>query len=62
MNINFRTNGAAFCDPFTGEEDDYYKANACIDILESIADKIREGYTRGSVMDFNGNKIGSWEV
>lgn len=62
MKIEFTTSGAAFRDPFTGEEDDYYKANACIDILESIADKIREGYTRGSVMDINGNKIGTWEI
>lgn len=62
MNINFRTSGAAFCDPRTGEKDEFYKLMTCKEILEDIIEKIAMGYTRGSVIDFNGAKIGSWEV
>lgn len=62
MKIEFTTNGAAFCDPHTGEEDNYYKAMTCKGILENILEKIEEGYTSGSVIDFNGNKIGTWEL
>lgn len=30
-------------------------------ILEVIASELREGYTDGVVVDYNGNSVGHWE-
>ena len=43
MKIKFSTSSAAFRDPFTGKEDDYYKANECIRIMQDILNKIKRG-------------------
>ena len=62
MKIKFSTSSDAFRDPFTGKEDDYYKANECIRIMQDILDKIKRGNEYGPIMDINGNKIGEWEI
>ena len=62
MIIKFETSGAAFCDPFTGEEDALYKSAECIVILKKITVDIACGQTSGSIMDINGNKIGEWKL
>lgn len=53
MKIQFTTSGAAFED---------YGDNEVRRILEGIADKVEHGYSDGSIMDINGNKIGFWEI
>ena len=62
MKIKFKTSSNAFRDPYTGEEDDYYKANECMRIMQDILDKIKRGCEYGPIMDINGNKIGEWEI
>jgi len=52
MKIEFDTDNAAFEDAPTSE---------CCHILNKIAESISYGETSGAIMDFNGNKIGSWE-
>jgi len=51
LNIKFDTANDAFCDDETGET---------VRILREIAKKIEQGRENGSVMDLNGNKIGTW--
>ena len=53
MKIQFDTDNAAF--------EEYGDAEVRR-ILEEIADKVEHGYDHGSIMDINGNKIGSWEL
>lgn len=59
--LRFSTSNAAFCDPNTGDEDEYYEAQEIARLLEEIAEKIKScNFESGSVMDYNGNKIGAW--
>ena len=53
MKIQFSTGNAAF---------DEYGDAEIRRILEEIANKVECGYDHGSIMDINGNKIGSWEL
>lgn len=53
MKIEFETSEDAFYE---------YGAEEVRRILESIADKVEYGYTSGTIMDINGNKIGWWKV
>lgn len=62
MKIEFSTESAAFLDPCTGEEDVDYRAMECKRILKRIAYAVDCHYTSGTIMDNNGNKIGSWEL
>lgn len=62
MKIKFSTDGAAFCGDYTGEPDEYSKRMEIKRILNKIAVDIYNGYDHGSVMDYNGNKIGAWEI
>lgn len=62
MKIEFSTSNAAFCNPFTGEEDALYKSAECIVILKKITVDIACGQTSGPITDINGNKIGYWEI
>lgn len=52
VNITFRTGNAAFEEP-----DDVYEIAR---ILRDIADKIENGRTEGSCIDYNGNGVGAW--
>lgn len=61
VEIKFRTGNAAFHDD-NGEEDEYCRNQETARILRKIADKIENGWDRGSVGDLNGNKIGDWYV
>lgn len=60
LKIEIKTGNAAFCDPYTGEEDKYYEGLELSKILNAIADDIKYGKTSGSILDINGNKVGSW--
>lgn len=55
-----KTGNAAFCDPYTGEESEFWEAVELKRILEDICVKLEAGYTNGSVIDINGNKVGKW--
>ena len=60
--IKFKTGNAAFCDPYTGEEDEVYEVNECRRILKKIIEKLDYGYREGSCIDINGNKVGEWRL
>ena len=53
MKIYFDTDNAAF--------DEYGDAEVRR-ILEEIADKVEQGYDYGSILDINGNIIGTWSM
>lgn len=55
-----KTAGSAFCDPATGEENEYWELVELNRILANVCLKIEEGETSGSCMDINGNKVGEW--
>ena len=55
-----KTGNAAFCDPYTREEDEHFEGFELNRILDEIKMKIAEGYTYGTCLDINGNKIGKW--
>ena len=63
MKIQFSTEGAAFKDEYADEETNgIYTAREVIRILERLVGEVATGKTKGSIMDINGNKIGSWEL
>ena len=55
-----KTGGAAFREPFTGDEDIFCEGEEIIRILRRIEKELENGATRGSVMDINGNKVCNW--
>lgn len=58
--LEIKTGGAAFKDPFTGEEDDLMETTELRSLLASISVELEHGAVSGAVMDANGNKVGSW--
>lgn len=62
LKIEFKTGNAAFNDPCTGEPNAIYERNECIRILKEITKRLENGYSEGSCMDLNGNKVGTWEL
>ena len=61
MKIQFNTESAAFKD-IDGNENFWDRAEESRRILQEIVGKLFYGYDHGSIMDINGNKIGSWEI
>lgn len=55
-----KTGGAAFCDPYDGNESEYWEAVELKRIFENICTKLENGATSGAIMDINGNKVGKW--
>lgn len=55
-----KTGNAAFCDPYTGEENNMDEALELKRILKKICEKLEYGETSGTIMDINGNKVGQW--
>lgn len=55
-----KTGGSAFCDPFTGKEDDEMEAVEIRRLLAKISCELEHGASSGSIIDVNGNKVGSW--
>ena len=63
MKIQFSTEGAAFKDEYADEAiNNVYKRQETARILKKIASHVESGTNYGSIMDINGNKIGSWEL
>lgn len=60
LKIEIKTGNAAFCNPYTGEENEIYEAMECIRLLEKICGQLEDGGTHGSIIDINGNKVGQW--
>jgi len=58
--LEIKTGGAAFRDPITGEEDNYYEAVEIGRLLRRVSADLRNHCTSGTIMDINGNKVGSW--
>ena len=59
--MEVKTGGAAFCNPDTGEEDKVCEGLEIARLLREIADVVEVGIgTSGSIVDINGNKVGSW--
>lgn len=57
VKINFTTGNAAFRD-----DEGNLQTWEISRILKEIADKIGMGYTCGSIIDYNGNKVGDWTI
>ena len=58
--LEIKTGGAAFCNPDTGNEDEFWEGIEINKILEKVKMEIEEGYISGVIMDINGNKVGKW--
>lgn len=61
FSCEFKTGGAAFRDPYTGEEDEFTECAEITRILRRIQEELAHGATSGSIIDLNGNKVGSWK-
>lgn len=60
--IEIKTGGAAFHDPYTGDEDRYCETEEVIRILKTVIDRLENDVTEGSCMDINGNKVGTYKL
>lgn len=58
--LEIKTGGAAFRDPFTGEEDEEMEATEIRSLLAKVSCELEHGRSSGVIMDVNGNKVGSW--
>lgn len=59
LKIEIKTGGAAFMNE-DDEFDAYYGGEEIKRILQEVVDDIQDGYTEGSAMDINGNKVCTW--
>jgi len=58
--LNMKTGGSAFCDPYTGEENEWYEARKIARIIDKVRDDLLAGLDHGIMMDVNRNKVGEW--
>lgn len=58
--LKLKTGGSAFCDPYTGEEDEWHEAREIARIMDKVRDDLLAGLDHGVMMDVNGNKVGEW--
>ncbi len=58
--LEFKTGGAAFCNPDTGSEDEFYEGIEINRLLKEVQREIEYGHTSGVFIDINGNKVGKW--
>ena len=56
--LEIETDNAAFCDPDTGSEDEFWEGIEINRLLEKVQIKIEEGYTAGTIIDIHGNIVG----
>ena len=60
--LDMKTGYAAFTDPY-GENDRIAESQEVARILREVAYQIENGIrTKGSCMDYNGNKVGEFEL
>lgn len=60
LKIEIETGGAAFHDPYTGEENEYCEAMELKRILFGVVEDLDHNQMHGSLFDINGNKVGQW--
>lgn len=62
--IEFDTRNAAFYDETATmkEYHDYVKAEEAIRILNNVIQMLNSGYRKGTCVDYNGNRVGSWKL
>ncbi len=58
--LEIKTGGAAFCNPDTGSEDEFREGIEINRLLAKVQLSIEEGYTSGTIIDINGNRVGKW--
>lgn len=58
--LEISTDGAAFRDSFSGEEDEMMEAVEIKSLLARVSYELEHGRKSGVIMDINGNKVGSW--
>lgn len=58
--LEISTSGAAFRNPFSGEEDEVMEAAEIRSLLAKVSCELEHGRSSGVIMDVNGNKVGSW--
>lgn len=59
--IEIETDGAAFRNPLTGEEDATFENLELTRILENVVNKLKYDKNSGTILDINGNVTGRWE-
>ena len=63
MKIEFSTDGAAFQSEYEDEiANEISTKREITRILKKIAIEVECGAIQGSIMDINGNKIGTWKM
>lgn len=60
--IEISTEGAAFKNQYTGENDDYECGTELKRVMSKVAKDVMHGETSGKVRDVNGNTVGSWSM
>lgn len=59
--LEISTSGAAFKDPYTGENDDSIESMEIqLIIMEQVLPALEAGAESGKLRDTNGNSVGSW--
>jgi hypothetical protein len=58
--IEFKTSNAAFCNPDTGEFDEFYARAEISTLLRDVEHHISRGRMSGWLIDSNGNTVGDW--
>lgn len=58
--LEISTSGAAFRNPFSGEEDEVMEAAEIRSLLAKVSYELEHGRSFGVIIDANGNKVGSW--
>lgn len=59
LKIEIKTGGSAYRDENDNLDSNAYELRRN---LKEISEKLEYGYTSGSVMDINGNKVGTWSL
>lgn len=60
--IEVDTGFASFKNPITGEDDDVLERNYIRSLLAKVSFDLEHGENSGIILDFNGNKVGSWSI
>ena len=58
LTVKFKTDNAAFNDTISGNADTL----EVVRLLREVADEIQQGQTDGAIMDYNGNKVGTYKL
>ena len=62
FHVQVDTGGAAFRDPYTGEESLEHEGIEVKRLMAGIAEQIDAGKHGGILLDINGNRVGSWSM